>query len=201
MFINSSYSQYKATPDLQTALNLGVHMDHIIFQPVKQIWLSILTYKMASYVDFAPDLNSFNKFETCFPVDMAHFYERASWYICIFWRRYDVLKFSKYCNCARVYQFKLLGHTAKFKKTWIAGKVHYAIDHCFLSATGHLDYHSSMHLIFPLAHCILLMLTSLNHTCKPCRAQQKLMKIIEKLIAIYTMNLWLFIPGRNIMAC
>ena len=62
--IDPLYGQNTVIPNHQSSLLLGTHADPDIFGALKQIWLSRSTYKITSYVDFAPYLNSFSKFET-----------------------------------------------------------------------------------------------------------------------------------------
>ena len=43
----------------------GMWQDLVICKPLSQIWLSRFTYKVTSYGDFAPYMQSFRKFEAC----------------------------------------------------------------------------------------------------------------------------------------
>ena len=57
-------SQNSVTPVPQSDLAPAMCTDPVSFKLLRQIWLSRSTYKMTSYVDFAPYLNTFRQFET-----------------------------------------------------------------------------------------------------------------------------------------
>ena len=88
----------------------GMHEDLVIFKPLSQIQLSRSTYKVTSFVDLAPYMQSFKKAEPYLvnftndlsSPDIVKPFKEADTTQHI-WERSKVQTISNHCNCSEAY--------------------------------------------------------------------------------------------------
>ena len=86
-----------------------MHEHPVIFEPVSPIQLSRSIYKVTSYIEFAPYIQSFGKFEAYLvnvtndlnsPDIMRHFSEADTTQLA--WERSKICNYSNHYNCSEV---------------------------------------------------------------------------------------------------
>ena len=131
----------------------GMYEDPVIFKLLNQIWLSRSTYKVTSYIDFAPYMWSVRMLEAYlvnFTDDLnsadiiKHFKEADITQLT--WERSKILVYPNHYNCSKTYQCRLLMQYRKIQgEVEYPGHIYYAVCKCFFGAIDHMDYHPSMH--------------------------------------------------------
>ena len=131
----------------------GTCNDLVIFEPFSQIQLSRSTYKLTSYVNFAPYVQSFKKFETYLvnftndlnSLDILKCFKEAYTTQCV-WKRSKVQTFPNHYNCSESYQCSLSKQNRRIQsEIEHFGCIYYAVCGCFFNAIYHMEYHPSQH--------------------------------------------------------
>ena len=122
VYLKSLNGQNSIAFTLQAIMAPGMCKDPVIFKPLSQIQLSRSTYKVTNYIDFAPYMWSFRKFEAYLvnftndlnsPDIMHHFREADTTQLT--WERSKIWVYPNHYNCSEAYWCIHQSNTGKFK--------------------------------------------------------------------------------------